>query len=433
MRVDLEVPCGEAAVKRWPITQTEMARRAVHMQAQVSATADVVWAITRNFIGSWHPAITSMVTEQDGKVRRFKVKGEDTVYRERLTYFSDSEKTYSYQHVEGIRDVEFYDASFSVSAVDDLSCEIDWRASITAAEPRCTDIAEGTGFVFQMGIDALRATVPRRVITKGSPAIALTVAGKNSDCICLFLHGIGGGRQNWQKQLPLAASYMQSATMDLRGYGDSELGEAASTVDDYCNDILRVMSELEAKRVVICGLSYGAWIATSFAMRHADKLAGLVLSGGCTGMSEATAEQRENFRTAREVPLNQGKTPKDFALAVVDVIASFRATDLMRNELVDTMATIPAATYRDALQCFTQPSEPFDFSKLAVPVLFITGEHDKLATPAEICAVSRRVHTEVRNPNVRYEVLAGAGHVCNVEAPGAYNTLLGSFLSGIAQ
>ena len=48
-------------------------------------------------------------------------------------------------------------------------------------------------------------------------------------------------------------------------------------------------------------------------MRYPEMLAGLVLSGGCTGMSEAGPEEREAFRVSREVPLNAGQVPADFA------------------------------------------------------------------------------------------------------------------------
>jgi pimeloyl-ACP methyl ester carboxylesterase len=266
----------------------------------------------------------------------------------------------------------------------------------------------------------------------GVPAIALTMMGRPSDTLCLFLHGIGGGRQNWARQLPVAAQYMQAAAMDLRGYGDSELGTAPSTVEDYCADILRVMNVFNVKRVVLCGLSFGSWIATSFAMRHSNKLAGLVLSGGCTGMSEASEGERERFRSSREALLNEGKTPRDFAPAVVNVIASTHASQATRDELFDSMAAIPAATYRDALQCFANPRERFDFSKLNMPMLFVTGGNDRLATPEEIRGVSQRVHALAQHPHVRFEVLAGAGHVCNVEAPLAYNCLLDNFLRGLS-
>jgi pimeloyl-ACP methyl ester carboxylesterase len=50
------------------------------------------------------------------------------------------------------------------------------------------------------------------------------------------------------------------------------------------------------------------------------------------------------------------------------------------------MAAIPAATYRDALVCFTNPLERFDFSRLTMPVLMMTGEHDRLAPPPKSAA-----------------------------------------------
>src|SRR5690606_12838709 len=98
---------------------------------------------------------------------------------------------------------------------------------------------------------------------------------KGGGTLVLFLHGIGGGRTNWLPQLAAAARFAQAATLDLRGYGDSRLGPSQSTIEDYCADILRAMDTLGANRLILCGLSYGSWIATSFAMRHPDKLAGL--------------------------------------------------------------------------------------------------------------------------------------------------------------
>jgi pimeloyl-ACP methyl ester carboxylesterase len=225
---------------------------------------------------------------------------------------------------------------------------------------------------------------------------------------------------------------MPAAALDLRGYGDSRLGPQQSTVDDYTADILRVADRLGAERLVLVGLSYGSWIATSFAMRHPGMLAGLVLSGGCTGMSEAGPEEREAFRVSREVRLNAGQTPADFAPAVVQVLAGPEAGESTRQQLYDSMAAIPAATYRDALTCFTNPPERFDFARLTMPVLLMTGEHDRLAPPAEIRAVARRIRNAVPRPDVRFEVIPGAGHVCNLEQPEAYNRHLRDFLGRLA-
>lgn len=163
-------------------------------------------------------------------------------------------------------------------------------------------------------------------------------------------------------------------------------------------------------------------------MRYPDLLDGLVLSGGCTGMSEAGPDEREAFRISREVPLDAGQVPADFAPAVVKVLAGPNASDTVRQALLASMAAIPAATYRDALRCFTNPLERFDFSRLTMPVLMLTGEHDRLAPPSEIRGVAGRIWDQAPLPDVRFEVIADAGHVCNVEQPAAYNRALLGFL-----
>jgi pimeloyl-ACP methyl ester carboxylesterase len=78
--------------------------------------------------------------------------------------------------------------------------------------------------------------------------------------------------------------------------------------------------------------------------------------------------------------------------------------------------------------------ERFDFSKLTMPVLLMTGEHDRLAPPGEIRGVAGRIldaapQMQNARPDVRYETLAGVGHVCNVEGSAAYNAALIPFLA----
>jgi pimeloyl-ACP methyl ester carboxylesterase len=425
-----------------------MPREIVQVQGTLPAAPDDVWSVVRDFCAPWHPWIATIAEERGPHgacIRAFTVNGEDTTYREQQTYLSDSDRVLGYTHLEGIRDCEAYNARVTVTPAETGGTVVVWTATTRAPAARLGEICAGTRAVFQEGIAALGAIAPthqppvskfkvtrlpplaKRVIDK-LPRLALTTAGGQGDRLCLFLHGIGGGRENWKTQVAMAGSVMPAAALDLRGYGDSTLGARQSTVDDYCEDILRVMEVMGAKRLVLVGLSYGSWIATSFAMRHPAMLAGLVLSGGCTGMSEAGPDEREAFRVAREVPLNAGQTPADFAPTVVKVLAGPSASETDRQTLLDSMAAIPAATYRDALTCFTQPLERFDFSRLTMPVLMMTGEHDRLAPPSEIRGVAGRIWDAAPRPDVRFEVIAGAGHVCNVENPVAYNRQLLSFL-----
>ena len=475
-----------------------MGREVVQVRGLVPLAPEAVWSVVRDFCGAWHPWVETIHQEQGPQgalVRAFTVSGEDTVYLEQLTYFSDSDRVLGYTNLEGIKDCEAYDARLTVTEAEAGGSVVGWTATVRAPAARLGAICEGTKAVFEAGIAALAdASSPSQLrhregevtgsdtagpletlVFDDLPRLALTttapppqpsptrgeggaqVSGHGSaastsrppspswrgdgggghtaeeghatsDTLCLFLHGIGGGRTNWLPQLQAVGSAMPAAAFDLRGYGDSTLGPRQSTVDDYCADILRVAEKLGAKRLVVVGLSYGSWIATSFAMRHPEMLAGLVLSGGCTGMSEAGPDEREAFRVSREVPLNAGQVPADFASAVVKVLAGPDASETTRKTLFDSMAAIPAATYRDALTCFTNPLERFDFARLTMPVLMMTGEHDRLAPPSEIRAVAGRIWDAVPRPDVRFEVIPGAGHVCNVERPDLYNRHLLTFL-----
>ncbi|RKD40519.1 alpha/beta fold hydrolase [Rhizobium sp. WW_1] len=426
-----------------------MPRERVEIIGQCPASPEAVWAIANDFCGQWHPAIADIHAERDARgslIRAFTVHGENTLYREQLTWFSDSDRSLGYSHLEGISGVDHYDGSIIVSSHDAGGSLIKWAAEVDASDgARLSDICRGTKAIFEAGIAALSHKAQRHDATPARPPIfrpvtfeemsfgkrptlALTATPHQDGPLCLFLHGIGGGRGNWLPQLKAAGTVMRAAALDLRGYGDSTLGTSPSTVEDYCNDILHLREVLGADKLVLVGLSYGSWIATSFAMRHPELLAGLVLSGGCTGMSEASPEEQEAFRVSRQVPLDAGLAPADFAADVVKVLAGPGTSAEVRKQLCRSMAAMPAETYRDALMCFTNPPERFDFSRLTMPVLMMTGQHDRLATPSEIRGVARRIHEYAPLPDIRYETIWHAGHVCNVEQPEAYNRILLDFL-----
>lgn len=427
-----------------------MPRIKVQSCAKSLRPAETVWQVVRDFSKAWHPAVKEMIAEHPasgGLVRKFRIHGESTIYRERLTYYSNSQRTYAYTHLEGIEGVTSYDASLSVDDTNEGST-LTMCADIIAQSPRVEEIAEGTQALFDDGVAiiaglASEATLTKRassdatkvkikhLLLENGPKIAISVAGQASETLCLFLHGIGGNRTNWENQIGAVAQYCRVATMDLRGYRDSELGPEQSSIEDYCADILRVMRHFDTDRLVLCGLSYGAWLATSFAMRYPEKLAALVLSGGCTGMSEAGPKEQDAFRRSREVPMSQGQTPADFASSVVDLISGPFASSQDRAKLYASMAAISTETYTDALRCFTNPTEQFYFGTLTMPVLLMTGEFDKLAPPVEIKAVADRIWAQSEYPDVRFEIIQDAGHVCNLEGYETYNAYLTEFLARV--
>ena len=418
--------------------------RRVEVARTVPFDADAAWAALREFCAPWHFWIETMEAGAGGRLRSFTVAGDSSLYVERLTWFSDTERSYRYACEAGIDEVSRYAGSLQVAEAPDRGpgreALVTLSAEIDGPEPRVSKAAEGTQAVFETGLAALAKDLPEQGaaqpmpvmaaarndrVLDGTPKLALTEAGQGP--LVLFLHGIGGSRSNWDFQIEVVGATHRAVALDLRGYGGSALGDAQSAVDDHCADIDRVRLHYGAETLVLVGLSFGAWLATCYATRHQERVAGLVVAGGCTGMSEAPKAVRQGFRDSRLGPLDAGQTPADFAEDVVQVIAGPEASTDVREALRASMAAIPPATYRDAVTCFTDPPGPHDFSRLSCPVLLMTGEHDRLAPPAEIKDVAERIHAHA--PFVQFEVLEGAGHVCNLEMPKIFARHLLGFLN----
>lgn len=423
-----------------------MPQHRVQCHRQIPRKAAEVWQVLAGFDLGWHPGIAQCDVfrgPSGALLRRFKdVSGQ--VYEEQRSYISHSDRVLGYELLDGIDGLLRYCAEVSVENAGP-HCRVTWTANISAQNPRGQDIARGTTEIFETALTALAtAAMPKSIVSKKprpaplserilstEPKLHLLHGPMDPDeaPLVLFLHGIGGNATNWTDQLSQLGPKYRVAALNLRGYGGSHLGAEPTRIEDHCADILAVQTAFGAHKLVLVGLSLGAWIATSFAMRHSDQLAGLVLAGGCTGMSEAPANVRDSFRTAREAPLDAGKTPADFAADVVTLIAGPQATPSQRASLLGSMSEIPANTYRDALHCFCNPTERFDFDRIDCPVLMMTGAHDTLAPPTEIRDVANTIrHARATRSDVQFEALPAAGHVCNLEAPDDFNAYLETFL-----
>ncbi len=94
----------------------------------------------------------------------------------------------------------------------------------------------------------------------------------------LFLHGFGNEAHIWDDFAPLVAPYYRVAALDHRGHGDSAWDpEQRYEHEAMVDDVEAATKELGFERLVIVGHSLGGRIATLFAGRHPDRMAGLVI------------------------------------------------------------------------------------------------------------------------------------------------------------
>ena len=94
----------------------------------------------------------------------------------------------------------------------------------------------------------------------------------------LLIHGFGNEAHVWDEFAPEVAPYYRTLALDLRGHGDSQWHpQGRYELDDFVADLERVTAALALSRLVLVAHSLGGRVATLFAGRHPERLAGLVL------------------------------------------------------------------------------------------------------------------------------------------------------------
>lgn len=237
----------------------------------------------------------------------------------------------------------------------------------------------------------------------------------------LFLHGFPHSRALWSPQLGALATPARTICMDLRGFGESARDESGG-LDGYADDAAALLDVLGVERAVVAGLSMGGYATFAFWRRHRARVRALVLCD-----TKATADS-EAAREAR-VRMQALVTERGSVAVANEMITGMvgRTTREKNPELVDElhrmMSLAPVQGIVDALDALrTRPDSTPTLATIDVPTLIVVGDEDVLTPVKE----ARAMHLAIAGS--RLEVIAGAGHVSNIERPATFNHVLSEFL-----
>jgi 3-oxoadipate enol-lactonase len=238
----------------------------------------------------------------------------------------------------------------------------------------------------------------------------------------LFIHGWPHNRMLWAGQMSGLPTQARCIAPDLRGFGGTTVSGPYS-IEQYADDLVLLLDARGIERAVVCGLSMGGYVALAMLRRHRHRLRGLILTS--TRATADTAEAREKrmrlvaFIEAHGVDALAGRQ-----LRAMVGSTTFEHRPAVREALRQLMATAPPAGVIGGLRAMAQRADATDLlPTIDFPTLVVGGAEDSFTPPDELRAMAARI------PRSRFELLAGGGHVCPYERPGAFNHVVGEFLS----
>jgi 3-oxoadipate enol-lactonase len=236
----------------------------------------------------------------------------------------------------------------------------------------------------------------------------------------VFLHGATLDHHSWAPQTDALRDRHRVVALDLRGHGAST---GRFDFDAAVEDVLALVEQLPARRVVLVGLSLGANIAQEVIRRQPDRVLALVAAD--TTCNTATRHPLAATFTIAAVQSQAALAGDGFARQA----ARATATDpQVQQYVMDVNAHRSNSETVDILtSLLTTGLRPQPGYRLPVPTLLVRGHHDHIGD----IATSMRGWAE-REPLARYAVIPEAGHVSNLDNPDHFTRLLTAFIDEVA-
>lgn len=269
----------------------------------------------------------------------------------------------------------------------------------------------------------------QQIITAAGIELAFYEYHPEKGATIFFIHGNSTSSNTWRKQVTsnVLTGY-RLICIDLPNHGGSGIIRQA----EDCNvpAIARIMAAAVGQLIthepfIICSVSLGTNIVAE--MMAADlKMKGLIMAGPCI-VGDGFGLDKMMYAGTDTTPLFADNVPHELLMQYID--AASRSTDLTDREAFlkdyfavkgnfrsSLYATIVAGMYNDELELL---------QKANVPVCCIFGEEERVVNKDYLNGAPLHFWNNTINR------IAGAGHLVNIDAPEAFNTLVAAFAKDI--
>jgi pimeloyl-ACP methyl ester carboxylesterase len=244
----------------------------------------------------------------------------------------------------------------------------------------------------------------------------------------LFLHGTALTAHTWDIACLALRARFRCLAIDLRGHGDSEWSPQMDySLDAQVGDIERFVENLDLEQFVLVGMSLGGLVAIGYAIRHSERLKGLVIV-------DASLKLRSRSRVRDFLALNpELPSIEDFVERALE-FNSRRKPELLRISLLHNLRRLPNGGY--AWKYDHRHWSNLDLDKMraerealasglpaiACPALVIRGAESEVLLDEEAAKLAHEL------PKGRWASVSSAGHTIQGDNPlGLVNAMMTFF------
>lgn len=239
----------------------------------------------------------------------------------------------------------------------------------------------------------------------------------------LLIHGFPLCRSLWRPQTAIlgAAGYRVIAP-DLRGFGHSDVGSLPCAISTYADDLVELLDHLEIRQTAAVGMSMGGYILFNLLERFPGRFSAAVFA-----VTRSLPDDENGRKRRKQLALAaQQQGPQAVADPFHDLLLSSEMKSdrhKLAEEVYGWMVETCSSGLTTGLLAMAgrQDATPL-LSKVTIPCLAIGAAQDRAIPPEH----SQMIADGIRD--CQLAIIPDAGHLVNLERPGAFNKVVLEFL-----
>jgi pimeloyl-ACP methyl ester carboxylesterase len=255
----------------------------------------------------------------------------------------------------------------------------------------------------------------------------------------LLIMGLATDAVGWTFQVPDFAKHYRTIIFDNRGVGRSSKPAGPYTIHEMADDTAGLLDVLDIKRAHVVGVSMGGMIAQELALRHPERVRGLVLactypepdvdverqrtmalsrfggtvtSGGDMEIDVKAVNPLHFFQQLVPLVFNQSFIERELP-KLMKIFAGAVQYGFSIEALLGQVAAVMSHKATDRLHHITSPT------------LVITGDADRLIPPVNSDFLAENI------PGAKLVKIPGGSHGFNFETPQVFNQAVLDFLATV--
>jgi pimeloyl-ACP methyl ester carboxylesterase len=240
----------------------------------------------------------------------------------------------------------------------------------------------------------------------------------------VLLHPFPLNHEFWHDAAQELSTRYRLLLPDLRGHGDSELGDGAASMPKLADDLARLLREERITKASFVGVSIGGYLLLEFWRRNREQVTAIVLANTKAG-GETPDSRTARLQSAERV-LREGTAwfVDDMASKLMSAATRINRPDIVENAraMMRKMSPQDVAGVQQGIA--DRPDSVSTLASIDVPTLLIAGEEDSVPL-AEVELMRQHI------AGSQLRVIAGAGHYAALEKPQEFGRLLRGFLDGL--